>query len=175
MAVVNMRSSVWNNSDGLSVYFPADAGKIEIGGEVQNSNKHTTRVNLNLLNLSTAATAASGNEVILGDSVIPAGAYIEKVTVLVTTETAGTNANLDLGFVKTDRSTELDFNGLLAAADAFNSGTDIGLLTEYVVGTTEAGALIGTILAFDGILTASADTADWTAGVLRIDIDWSIV
>jgi len=175
MSVVGLKTP-WINSDGLSVQWPKDAGKVTIGGEVQSDNKHVTRLRLNLLDLSTAATAASGNEVIISETgVIPAGAYIEKVTVLVTTETAGTNANLDLGFVKTDRSTELDFNGLLAAADAFNSGTDIGLLTEYVVGTTEAGALIGTILAFDGIITASADTADWTAGVLRIDILWSIV
>src|SRR5689334_11111135 len=113
MSVVSLKSP-WNNSDGLSVLFPSDAGKPAIGGEVQSDNKHVTRLKLNLLDLSTAAPAAGGNECIISHTaVIPAGAYIEKVTVVVTTETAGTNANLDLGFVKTDRSTELDFNGLL--------------------------------------------------------------
>lgn len=173
MAVVGLKSP-WINSDGLAVYWPSDAGTVTRGGEVDFDGKHMTYC---VIDLGGLPTAASGNEQIqLENCVIPNGAFIEKVVVTVTAEPATSGApNLDLGFVKTDRTTELDFNGLLAAADAFETGTDLGTIVEYVKGTTEAGALIGTQLAFDGIITASADTADWTAGQIRVEIYWSML
>jgi hypothetical protein len=172
MAVVSLKGTPWDNSDGLRVFWPGAAGTVTRGGEVISGMRHTTEFKLALASLPTVAS--SNKQIILENCVFPNGAFIEQVDVFVVKETTGTNANLDLGFVKTDRSTELDFNGLLAAADAFNGGTDLGTLTAFNVGTTEAGALIGTQLAFDGILTANAETADFTAGVLQIRIYWSI-
>lgn len=175
MAVVTLKTGVELNGDNLAVQYPRARGTELRGGELATTDgKHVTEV---FIDLPSLATAASGNEQIVAENVtIPAGAFIEKVEVFVTKETAGVNANLDLGFVKAvDRSTEIDFNGLLAAADAFNGGTDLGTTTEFVVGTTEAGALIGTQLAYTGLITASADTADFTAGVLRVRIYWSVV
>lgn len=177
MAVTSIlgSSSFYVNSDGLRVKLPAGAGNVTRGGVHQSSDgKHMTEV---FIDLSALPTAASGDEqIVLENVVFPAGAFIEKVEVFVTKEpTTSGSPNLDLGFVRVDRSTELDFNGLLAATDTWETGTDLGTITEYVKGTTEAGALIGTQLAQDGLLTASADTADWTAGVIRVRIYWSIV
>lgn len=176
MSVVALTTGV-NNADGLRQRYGVNEVTVQRGGEYNRlaDGRHCVEVTLSLLALSTAATAASGNEVIICDNVtIPNGAFIEELHVMVTKETTGSNANLDLGLVDQDRSTEIDFNGLLAAADAFNSGTDLGTWTQYVVGTTEAGALVGTQLTNTGLITASADTADWTAGVLKIRIFYSM-
>lgn len=175
MAVVDKNTNEWINSDGLLVKFGADRGREERGGEYcrYDNGEHCTSV---IIDLAGLPTAASGNEQIQCDNVsLPAGAFITKVVVTVLeepTEASGTDANLDFGLVRQDRSTELDFNGLLAAADAWHSGTDLGKVTEYTVGTTEAGALIGTALAFTGYFTASPDTDDWTDGTIKCDVYW---
>lgn len=175
MAVVGLKSTnkVWANNDGLRVYFDNAQSTMNRGGEihVDGSDKRKTQVVIDLTDLPTVASA---NQQVVADNVfIPKGAMIEQVDVVVLTETAGVNANLDVGLVKQDYSTEYDFNGLLAAADAFNGGTDIGTVTVYNVGTTEAGAKIGTVLTEDCLITANAETADFTAGVIRVDITWT--
>lgn len=178
MSVVALTTGV-NNADGLRQRYGVNEVTVQRGGEysVQGGGRHVVEVVLNLLTLSTACTAASGNECIICDNVtIPNGAFIEKVDVFVDKETAGVNANLDLGLVDQDRVTEIDFNGLLAAADAFNGGTDLGAHVVYEKTdsglTTEGGALIGTQLTNTGLLTASPDTADWTAGVIKIQVTY---
>lgn len=173
MAVVDLNSNEWHNADGLLVLTGTDEAIINRGGEaLRGDGRHVVEVTIDLTDLP---TVASGDEQIVSENVlIPNGAFIEQVDVLVTKETAGTNANLDLGLVDQDRSTEIDFNGFLAAADAFNAGTDLGLLTSYTVGTTEAGALIGTKITNTGLITCSAETADWTAGVIKVRIFYSI-
>lgn len=174
MAVVALKS-VRENDDGLVVWYPNAADTVTRAGEVElGGNRHMTFVRVALASLP---TVASGDEQIVAESTtIPSGAFIEQVDVLVLkepTDAAG-NANLDFGLVDQDRSTEIDFNGFLAAADAFNAGTDLGKLTSYVVGTTEAGALIGTKITNTGYLTCSAETADWTAGVVELRVYWSL-
>lgn len=175
MAVVDKNTNEWVNSDGLLVKFGTSKARSEYGGELSTLADGTHCVTL-FVDLAALPTAASGDEQIQHDSVtIPNGAFIEKVDVLVVEEpTTSGSPNLDLGLVDQDRSTEIDFNGFLAAADAWETGTDLGTLTEYVKGTTEAGALIGTKITNTGLITASADTADWTDGVVRVRIFYSI-
>ncbi len=175
MAVVSKRTnpSPWLNDDGLSVFFGRSEGAVSITGELNTLGPvHCVSVTIDLDSLP---TVASGDEQLQDDTlVIPQGALIEKVEILVTEETAGTNANLDIGLVKLDRSTELDFNGILTAGDDFNGGTDLGALYTYVKGTTDAGALVGAVTAFPGLITASAETADFTAGVIKVRVYYSI-
>lgn len=173
MAVVSLKSP-WINSDNLPVYWPGDAGTVARGGEVDFDGRHMTEVTINL---ATLPTAASGNEQIVHETLtIPSGAFIEQVDVFVVKEpTTSGSPNLDLGLVKaSDRTTEIDFNGLLAATDTWETGTDLGSLVTYVKGSTEVGALVGTRLTYTGLITASPDTADWTAGVIRVRIYWSV-
>lgn len=180
MAVVDLNANDWVNSDGLLVLFGTDRARASRGGEysVMGNGQHCASVIIDLKGTATAGgtfpTAASGNELIVADNVfIPAGAFITKVRVTVLKEpTTSGSPNLDLGLVDQDRSTEIDFNGFLADADAFETGTDLGTVTEYVVGTTEAGALIGTKITNTGLITASPSTADWTAGVIKVDIEY---
>lgn len=174
MAVVTKRTSgTWTNADGLFIPFGVQEAAATNTGEYRISgSRHVAEVIIDLPNLP---TQAGGDEQIQSDTVtIPNGAFIEEVRVTVLKETAGTNANIDLGLVDQDRTTEIDFNGFLAAADAFNAGTDLGTVTLFNVGTTEAGALIGTKITNTGLITASADVGDWTAGVLKVEIYYSI-
>lgn len=176
MAIVTLKSGTWYNSDGLLVQFPQATSVVTRAGEVKNFGRHCSEV---VLALTTLPTQASGNIQIISETcVIPSGVFIEEVQVFVLKETAGVNANLDVGLIRLDRATELDYNGFLAAADDFNSGTDLGGTTAYTRGagsvTTEGGALIGTKTANAGLLTANPETADWTAGILRIRVFWSV-
>jgi hypothetical protein len=175
MAVVALTTG-YNNADGLRQRYGVNEATVQRGGEYSrlSDGRHCVEVTLDLLALSTACTAASGNECIICDNVtIPNGAFIEELVVVVTKETAGVNANLDLGLVDQDRSTEIDFNGFLAASDDWNAGTDLGTVTSFKVGSTEVGALVGTKITNTGLITASPDTADFTAGVLKIRIFYS--
>lgn len=179
MAVVGRTTTKWLNNDGLLVALrakdlavPVKAGAFSFPTD---GDKAVVKVTLDLASLP---TAASGNELIIDDGVtIPAGAFIHKVEVVVIeepTEASGTDANLDLGLVDQDRSTEIDFNGLLAAADVWHAGTDLGVITTYDTGTTEGGALLGTQITNTGLITASADTDDWTDGTVEIRIYYTM-
>jgi hypothetical protein len=175
MAVVGKTTTKWLNDDGLLVAFGRDEAVLSRAGEYGTvaEGRHCVSV---MIDLASLPTAASGDEQIQDDSVtIPNGAFIEKIEVLVVEEpTTSGSPNLDLGLVDQDRSTEIDFNGLLAAADAFETGTDLGALVVYDTTTTESGALVGTVLTNTGLITASADTADWTDGTLQVRIYYSI-
>lgn len=175
MAVVDLNSGEWVNSDGLLVKFATDEARATRGGQymVTADGRHCVSV---IIDLATLPTAASGNEQIVADNVfIPNRAFIEQVDVLVVEEpvTSG-SPNLDLGLVDQDRSTEIDFNGLIAAGDGWETGTDLGTLFPYTKGTTEAGALIGTQITNTGLITASADTADWTDGTIVVRIYYTL-
>lgn len=171
MAVVDLNTNEWVNGDGLLVTFGTDRARAARAGEYSRLSDGQHNVSV-IIDLATLPTAASGNELILDDTVtIPNGAFITKVIVTVLEEpTTSGSPNLDLGLVDQDRSTEIDFNGLLAATDTWETGTDLGRVTEYTLGSTEVGALVGTQITNTGLLTASADTADWTDGTIKVDI-----
>jgi len=178
MAVTGLKSNAWLNGDGLYIPYGPSEVTANRGGEFDFDGRHWTEVTVPLASLTT-----SGQTILSDNVVIPNGAFIEEVHVLVTKETAGTNANLDLGLVDQDRSTEIDFNGFLAAADSFNSGTDLGGLTNFAIYgigstnptlTTEGGALIGTKITNTGLICANAETAVFTAGILKVRIFWSV-
>jgi hypothetical protein len=102
--------------------------------------------------------------------VVPKNARIEKVEVITQTAvTSGGSATLNVGLKRTDNSTELDYDGLVAALAlaSFNSAGETVALT---VGSTSAGALIGTTLAYNGYLTVDYDTAAFTAGAIRVRV-----
>lgn len=174
MAVVDLNSGEYVDAQsGLLNLYGTDAARTRRTGEysILADGRHMVAVTIDL---SALPTVASANKQIIDDTVtIPNGAFIEEIDVLVTKETAGVNANFNLGLVDQDRATEIDFDGLLAAADAFNGGTDLGSLTQYVLGTTEVGALMGTKITNTGLIVGFADTADFTAGVIVVRIYFS--
>lgn len=165
------------NADGLTVYYEDAMGTPTRGGEINAMGGHIAEVMITLADLP--VLSSDDNGLLLADNVrIPAGAFIEKVEVFASKETAGTNANLNVGIVKASDLSITDANGILAAADDFNSGTDLGGLVTYnrAAGsvTTEGGALIGTQLANTSLLCAAYDTAAFTAGIVRLRVFWSV-
>lgn len=170
MAVVSLYPNYWDNGDGLRVKFPGSARTLARGGDYSTTTLHITEVFVPLASLATADIT-----IVLENFVFPNGALIESVETLVTKETTtGGSPTFDFGFIKTDRATELDYNGLLAAVTAIGDGTDLGEKVTYVKGTSGAGALMGTQLAFDGILCANVNSTTFSAGTVRCRVSWSM-
>jgi hypothetical protein len=156
----------WTNSDGLYIKFGTEEATAATSGMYNKlDNEHEAEVVLTLTALGTSA-ARVGSETL----VIPSGARITKVTVLnQTAATSGGSATLNVGLQRLDRSTELDYDGLLVTAPLadFNAA---GETKEYIIGVTGVGALVGTTTAYPGYITADYDTAAFTAGVVRVKI-----
>lgn len=155
----------WLNGDGLYVKFGTTEGNAGRGGQYRSVGPlEVIDLEVTLSNLTTSA------ETILSDVVaIPKGAFIQRTEVVVLTTSAGTNSNLDIGLVDMDRSSNAAAQALVAAGDAWHEG-DEGVITVYEDGTTEAGTIYGTPLATAKLITAGAETAAFTAGVIRIRV-----
>lgn len=157
----------WMNSDGLYIRFGTDEATIGRVGETSiEGDRHEIVVDLPAM---TAVT--SSNAIITGgyNAWMAKGARVEEVEVEVITACTGATATLDFGLIKDDQSTELDYNGLVAAAAVATLDT-AGKRLNLISGSTAAGALIGTTLAYNGLFTAKYNTAAFTAGALRIRV-----
>ena len=156
----------WYNSDGLYIKFGTEEATVGTAGE------YLTTGPQQMIELTISALTALTTTGVIQDYnvVVPKNARIEKVEVITTTDvTSGGSATLDIGLIRTDTSTAYDDDGLVAALAiaSFNSAGETASLT---VGSTSAGALIGTTLANNGYLVASYNTAAFTAGAVKIRI-----
>lgn len=113
-------------------------------------------------------TALTQSENVVIDTVfVPSGFMVKEVEIFTETA-AATGTAIDLGLIRRDRTTELDYNGLLAAfpTASMNAAGETNIIRDN---TTYDGALIGTTLAYDGLLTCSmTDATAFTAGALKI-------
>jgi hypothetical protein len=178
MAFVHLKADAqgaWLNSDGLRIYFGTNEAKVTREGEprmVDSGGTHVTEV---IIDTTALPTVASGDVQIQGETIIPNGAFLERVETLVLKETtSGGSAALNVGLVRQDRSTAISTTGILAACTDVVDGTDLGENVSRAKGGTAAGTLIGTKLTNTGLITAHATTADFTAGVVRVRIHWYI-
>jgi len=163
----------WLDPDGLFRKFGTDKTTANKGGEYRNNEKYRT------LEFLIDLPTLTETETPLSDTVfMPAGARIQDV--VVTTQTvAATGVAIDLGLVRTDRTTEIDFNGLLAAfptAQMSTAGERYTMQTEQTVPLTGVGtgALVGaTTGANPGYVTCSRTTATaFTTGVIHVQIHY---
>lgn len=161
----------WFNSDGLLVKFGTNEATPGVAGEygtLANGNTHV--IELRGLDLT---TLTDSTQTVLDENVfVPKNARVEWVEVICTEAATGTNAVLDLGLIRFDRSTELDYDGLLADAPRTDWDT-LGETKKYQVGVTGVGAKVGTILTQPGYLVATYDTAAFTDGTVNIRIGFS--
>lgn len=164
----------WNdttktNEDGLYVKFHKEIGVAGRGGFVAagDNGLHNVQIRITATDLGTAAAIMDDHVV------IPAGAVIEEVEVISETAcTSGGSAVLNIGLIRQDRSTTYDVDGLVAAL-ALSTINAAGEKNVLRVGSSGAGALVGTTLANAGLITADYDTAAFTAGVLVVRIKYS--
>lgn len=162
------------NADGLWIKVDGEEGTTQKGGHY---HEHGNTPGLAELVVdfgdipATAAIPGATSRGALGIQ-IPSGVRIEEVELFTETAfTSGGAATLDVGLVRYDRATELDYNGLVAAL-ALTAIDAAGEKTVIRVGSTGAGALIGTTLANPGIMTVNYGTAAYTAGKLKIRVKW---
>lgn len=161
----------WTNNDGLYIKYGVDEATAGTTGEfmVTDGNKHLVEIRI----ASMAALTDSTQNILDQHVVIPKNARIEYVEILTTTAvTSGGSAVLDLGLQRLDRSTELDYDGLLADAPIADYNA-LGETKRYQVGVAGAGALMGTVLTNPGYLVATYDTAAFTAGAVTIRLAYS--
>jgi len=159
----------WHNNDGLFIRYGRDEAVQTTAGTYPTMpyGQHVTELRIPALTALGASPAIMSNSVI-----IPAGATIARVDVIAETlATSGGSAALNIGLIRLDRSTELDYDGLVAAL-ALTAINATGETNQLLPGATGAGALVGTKLANAGLLTADYDTAAYTAGELVIRIFW---
>ena len=182
----------WTNSDGLYIKYGGEEVAIARGGEYavgQGANLvYEFAINGGTL-ASGKGDVLSATYGVLGEAtgtetgsfgvVLPKGLRITEVETFVETAftSSGTigSAVMSVGLKREDRTTELDHDGLLATGFTGTVGglATAGSMITTRVGSTGAGALIGTTLANDGVIvvanTAHA-THPFTAGRLIVRV-----
>lgn len=119
-------------------------------------------------------TLAVTTPLILSDQeFFPKNVRIEEVVVeTITAATSSGSGTIDFGLISTDRATEVDFNGFIAA-EVKGTVDTAGKKVTYVNGTSKAGALIGTTNATVGYLCANVNTAVYQTGVVIFRVRYS--
>lgn len=145
---------------GTEVATPLTGGEYRTYGELREIE----------LTLNLASATAIATPFIINDQMfMPKGMIIQEVEWFCTTLAAGSSSTLDFGFVATDRVTEIDFNGLLAAV-ALATMT-AGTKTVVVKGGTGAGAMIGGAATTSvGYFCMNWNAAAFTAGQLKVRV-----
>ena len=154
----------WLDNDGLYHKYGTTKTTANVAGEFQTLGAlREIEVKLDLTTLTSSA-------VIISDVTFFPKMRIEEVVIEVqTAATSSGTGTLDVGLIKTDRTTEIDYNGLIAAETTADLDT-AGKKITYIYGTSKAGALIGTTTTSVGHITANYNTGAFQAGVVYIRI-----
>lgn len=160
-------TQTWLDNSGLFQVYGVDQATTENGGEYKTYGELREielSLTLNAANFPFGAT----NYVPFDNIYIPAGVRIQEVETYVETAGAGATATLDVGLIRTDRTTVVSATAFVAAKTVASMTT--GEKVVLGVGTSFAGALIGTTIANVGHPTVRVNTANFTAGVIKIRI-----
>ncbi len=154
----------WMDNGGLYQKYGIDQATPKVGGE------YKTFGQLREIELKLTLSSLTQAETIVDDTVFfPAGVIIQEV-IVETNAVAATGVAIDLGLTRTDRTTEIDYDGILAAFPLANMDT-LGEQTTLNKGSSFAGALIGATTANVGQISCSATTsAVFTTGVIIVKI-----
>lgn len=170
--------TIWVNNDGLQVRFDRDKAAKVVGGAVSKSDKHLIEFVVDYAQVLTATPTILTPESGAYGVVVPKGLRVEAVEVIAesaftSSGTIGTSTFV-LGLKKmSDRSTELDHDGLLAAGFVGSRIDAAGERTYVEIGTTGVGALVGTTIAENGVIVVSNSqhaSHPYTAGRARVRI-----
>ena len=165
----------WMNSDGLYVKFGTGEG---VSSHSAGEYKTHDGTGIQVVEVVINAPLLTQTETILNDAVIiPANAHIVWVETLALVALA-TGTAIDVGLIARDRSTEIDYNGLLAAFPTAE-GAQVGETRRYYEthtvpdSMTGTGALVGQEMttAGGGYLSASmTDATAFTTGKLKVRV-----
>ena len=157
----------YTNADGLRVLTFKDQGAVQDQGATVYSPLNYIVIDVNLADLTDTVTAS---DIDVNDPVLPAGAAIQRVTVLMKeAATSGGSATLDIGTYVADGSA-IDADGI----DADIALTAIDADNDVVVCD---GALVGGIFstgASPSYIVPTYETAAFTAGRAKIVVEYIV-
>jgi len=163
-------AQTWLNPDGLYIKYGVTKTTPNLAGEYRNNGK------LREIELTISLSSLTEVEVVQSDQVfVPSGARLVEVEILTHTA-AATGTAIDLGLVRTDRTTAIDADGLLIAFVTASMGTagETSVIRRDVTiptGLAGTGALLGTTTSNVGYITASrTDATAFTAGLITVRI-----
>lgn len=159
----------WVDNTGLLNKYGTEQTVTSTGGE------YVTTGELREIEVKIDLTALTEDETVVNDNIFfPVGMKIEEVEIYVDTA-AATGTGIDIGLVKSsDRTTEIDFDGIVAAS--LTATLTAGAKLKLIKGSTSVGALItnGTATTSVGQITCSRTSSTaFTAGVIRVRIRYS--
>lgn len=154
----------WTNADGLTYFFAGELRAFD-GGEYPGAG--ATRV----IEIEVPATEITTTATSFGDPwvIVPRNSVIESVEVI--SETAlTTGTTIDIGLVRLDNTTEIDYDGLAALLPIANLNVE-GEKNVLTPGVTYAGALVGTETLYPGYITVR-EVGNFGAGrlVIRVNV-----
>lgn len=157
----------WDNNDGLRVFFAGELRQYE-GGEFPGAGANRViEVEIAATEINTTASNSFGDPWII----VPRNSVIESVEVISETAlTSGGTPTLDVGLIRLDHTTEIDYDGLVADLPLANLNVQ-GEKNVLTAGVTYAGALVGTETTYPGYLVASLSTGTYTAGRLVVRVN----
>lgn len=155
----------WMDNTGLYQEWGVEQAVNSKGGEYRtNGKEREIELTIDLATLTESETVLDNN------ITMPSGVKITEVEIFVETA-AATGTAIDLGFVRQDRSTEIDYDGVLAA---FVTATmTVGNKVVLRKGGTNAGAMVGSGVAtvYPAYFTCSRTSATaFTAGRIKVTI-----
>jgi hypothetical protein len=155
----------WLNDDGLYIRYGTEEAALAKGGQYSGTGP-TEVIEFSITGTDLADAAAIVDRV----TVLPDNVQIEQIDILVDTAfTSAGSAVLDIGVVDLDETSNADDDALVAAV-ALGAIDAIGDKVELIQGTSGHGALVGTKTTKNTFVTASYDTAAFTAGEARVRI-----
>ena len=155
----------WTNNDGLNIEFDRTKTESAKGGEAPSfGNRRKLVVDIALADLADASATVG----FVDEYELPEGAIIHAANITVlTAATSGGSAVLDLGVI--DASS--DSSGT-DDDDGFDAAVALAALTPAGTVITGDGALVGTVLDASYRVAASYDTAAFTGGEIRLEIEY---
>ncbi len=158
----------WYNNDGLYVKFGTEEATAAVLGEVR-----TSAVNRELVATIDLTALASTDTILDFSTYLPSDAFIEAVTVeTLVSATSGGSATLSVGLYKSDTSTAISATAIVAAM-TLSAIDNAGTRNILTLGSTGAGAKIGSTPGFPALVSAKYGTAAFTAGKVSVRISWS--
>lgn len=162
----------WHNDDELYIKYGTEEATAATAGSYRMAGP------FEVIELTVDYTDFAASAAIVGSDTakLPDGARIFFVEVECVTafDSSGDNFVFNFGLQREDRSTELDYNGLIAAMPQANVDA-AGERNVVDIAHTYAGVLVGTTLANSGYFTVDYDTAAPTAGAAIFRVYYRMV
>ena len=157
----------WMDNDGLYRQYGVTKAVPEVGGDYLRYGDY--RMQEYTIDLTTL-TPFGTNIIPSNTTFIPTGVFVESVEIDVETTATGATATLSVGLIGNDRTTVASATGFVnaVAMATLTAGTKFILTT----GSTGAGGYIGAQTPSMGYLIAQAGTALFTAGKIKVRINY---